>query len=79
MHKHKQKSQSVFTWKASSAKRMQKLFAAATITALLLMILSFRVDAQSGPAAFPEYQRYVHTELAWQLDLRGEAYVPGLL
>ena len=62
MHKHKQKSQSVFTLKASSAKRMQKLFATAAITALLLMILSFRVDAQSGPSAFPEYQRYVHTD-----------------
>jgi hypothetical protein len=52
MHKHKQKSQSVFTLKASSAKCMQKLFAAATITALLLMILSFRVDAQSGHRLF---------------------------
>jgi hypothetical protein len=36
--------------------------ARATITALLLMILSFRVDAQSGEPAFPEYQRYVHTD-----------------
>ncbi len=47
---------------ASSAKNMQKLFAAAAVTALLFMTLSFRVDAQSGPPAFPEYQRYVHTD-----------------
>jgi len=53
----------VFTLKvASSAKRMQKLFAATAITALLLMILSFRVGAQSGEPAFPEYQQYVHTD-----------------
>jgi hypothetical protein len=63
MHKHKQKAESVFNLKgASSAKRMQKLFAVAAIAVLLLMTLSLRVDAQSGEPVFPEYERYVHTD-----------------
>ena len=53
----------MFTLKAaSSAKRMQKLFAAAAVTVLLFMTLSFRVCAQNGESAFMEYQRYVHTD-----------------
>jgi hypothetical protein len=63
MHKHKQKAQSVFKLKgALSARKMQKLFATAVIAALLLMTLSFRVDAQSDMQVSPEYARYVHTD-----------------
>jgi hypothetical protein len=63
MHKHKQKSQSVFKLKGVlSARNIQRLFAVAVVAMLLLMTLSFRVDAQSGEPAFPEYQRYVHTD-----------------
>jgi hypothetical protein len=61
MHKHKHKAQSVFKLKgALSARNMQRLFAVASVAALLLMTLSFRVDAQSE--ASPEYERYVHTD-----------------
>jgi hypothetical protein len=63
MHKHKQKAQSVFKVKAAlSARKIQKLFATAVIAALLLMTLSFRVDAQSDIQVSPEYARYVHTD-----------------
>jgi len=47
---------------ALSARKMQKLFATAVIAALLLMTLSFRVDAQSDMQISPEYARYVHTD-----------------
>ena len=47
---------------ALSARKIQKLFATAVIAALLLMTLSFRVDAQSDIQVSPEYARYVHTD-----------------
>jgi hypothetical protein len=47
---------------ALSARKMQKLFVIAVIAALLLMTLSFRVDAQSDIQVSPEYARYVHTD-----------------
>lgn len=63
MRKHKQKSQSVFKLKgAPSAKSIQRLFVIAVVAALLLMTLRFKVDAQTDTQAFPEYQRYVHTD-----------------
>jgi len=53
----------VFKVKAAlSARKIQKLFATAVIAALLLMTLSFRVDAQSDIQVSPEYARYVHTD-----------------
>jgi hypothetical protein len=63
LHKQKQKAQSVFKLKgALSAKSMQRLFAITVIAALLLVTLRFKVDAQIDTQAFPEYQRYVHTD-----------------
>jgi hypothetical protein len=64
MHKHKQKSQSVFKLKgALSARNITRLFAVAAVMALLLMTLSFRVDAQSeNPSQQYEYEQYVHTD-----------------
>ena len=63
MHKHKQKSQSVFKLKgALSARSMQRLMVMAVITALLLMTLRLKVDAQIDTEAFPEYKQYVHTD-----------------
>jgi hypothetical protein len=47
---------------ALSAKRIQKLLATIAIAVLLLMTLSFRVDAQSNEGVYPEYDRYVHTD-----------------
>jgi hypothetical protein len=41
---------------------MKRLFAIAVIAALLLVTLRFRVNAQIDTQAFPEYQRYVHTD-----------------
>jgi hypothetical protein len=63
MHKHKQKSQSVFKLKGAwSARNMQRLVVIAVIAALLLMTLRFKVDAQINAEAFPEYRQYVHTD-----------------
>ncbi|MBN1358798.1 Ig-like domain repeat protein [Candidatus Bathyarchaeota archaeon] len=68
MHKHKQKSQSVFNLKgALPARSMQKIFAIAMIAALLLMTLKVTVDAQVDTDSFPEYERYVHTD--WMANL----------
>ena len=47
---------------ALSAQKMQKMFATAVIAVLLLMTLSFRVDAQNDIQISPEYARYVHTD-----------------
>jgi Cu/Ag efflux protein CusF len=63
MHNYKQKAQSVFKLKgAPSAKSMQRLLAIAVIAALLLVTLRFKVGAQIDTQAFPEYERYVHTD-----------------
>ena len=63
MHNRQQKAQPVFKLKgALSARSIQRLFAIAVIAALLLTTLRFSVDAQVDVQAFPEYERYVHTD-----------------
>ena len=63
MHNNKQKAQSVFNLKgALSARSMQQIFVFAIIAALLLTALQFKVDAQIDTEAYPEYERYVHTD-----------------
>jgi hypothetical protein len=58
MHIHQQKAWQVPTMKPTlSAKKLQRLLAAAAIITLLLMALRFTISAQ----ALTEYERYVHT------------------
>jgi hypothetical protein len=40
---------------------MQKTFTIAVIAVLLLGTIQFKVEAQIDVEAYPEYERYVHT------------------
>ena len=65
MHKHKQKSESVFKLKgALSAKNMHRLFAIAVIAALLLMTLRFRLTHKLMCQFFPN-TKSTFTQIGW--------------